>query len=158
MKTKFQTNTINGYLILIMAWALLETSGCGSKLSAVSGKVMLDGVPAAQVTVYFTPKNKEIGSHAVGFTNKNGIYRLQTPAGKANQGTTPGEYIVTLSKVEEHWDGHSYYTNSSTGEKEKDLRPRELLPEVYLVPEKTPLTVTVVKGKNTFDFDLKSKP
>ncbi|MDR1383940.1 MAG: carboxypeptidase-like regulatory domain-containing protein [Planctomycetaceae bacterium] len=145
-------------LIASVAWIIFGVSGCGSKFSVVSGKVALDNAPAAQVTVYFTPKSQESGSNAVGFTDANGIYKLQTPAGKANQGTTPGEYTVTFSKVEEHWDGRSYYTNSSTGEKEKDLRPRELLADIYLVPEKTPFTETVVKGNNTFDFELKSKP
>ncbi|MDR1494287.1 MAG: hypothetical protein LBT05_16455 [Planctomycetaceae bacterium] len=150
--------TVYGGLIASAAWIILGTSGCGSKFSVVSGKVTLDGETAAQVTVYFTPKSQESGSNAVGFTDENGVYKLQTPAGKAKQGTTPGEYAVTFSKVEEHWDGRSYYTNSSTGEKEKDLRPRELLADIYLVPEKTPFTITVGKGKNIWNFELKSKP
>jgi hypothetical protein len=90
-------------------------------------------------------------------TNEKGEYKLQTSQGKANAGTTPGEYLVTIHKSVFEPTGKKI-TNSETRELMDELKSRELVPDIYKNPKKSKLNVVVVAGQtNTFDFDLKSK-
>lgn len=147
------------FALTVLTFSCLAlTVGCGSDLCVVTGKVTIDGSPASKVTVLFSPKTEGAGQPAVGVTDDQGTYKLQTVTGKADGGTTKGDYIVTFSKVEATWDGRSYYTNTSTNEQEKDYRSHETLPTIYVSGQKTPFNANIDKKSNTFDFDLKSKP
>ena len=152
-------NILLTFLFLLM---VMNMSGCSDgrlKTEHVSGIITLDGVPLADATVGFGPK--VAGQGAVGFarTNEKGEYILQAMNGRPDAGTLPGEYAVTVAK----------YKLVPTGRKETDPYTRKVTDEmtsVFLFPEMktyadaetTPFSATVVKGKNTFDFDIKSKP
>ena len=126
------------------------------------GVITLDGEPLSEATVNFSPK--EQGQGAIGYarTNEKGEYRLQTIQGRPDAGTLPGEYAVTISK----------YILVPTGKKVRNQNPFTdevtledemtsllLFPEMktYASTQTTPFSATVVKGKNRFDFDVKSK-
>lgn len=139
----------------ILTWILLFTSGCGRnalKTEPVSGVLTLDGKPLVGANVMFHPKDMD-GFVAVGLTNEEGIYRLTAmKGGKFGKGTVTGEYHVTFSKTDivltnpdEIPDNHVYRTDF-------------LLPLVYADINTSPFSATVVRGKNIFDFDLKSRP
>ena len=144
-------------LLLIFTVSILGCSDGKLKTEPVRGTVTLDGEPLADAAVSFVPKNPGEGAAGFGRTNEKGVYLLQTIAGNPDAGTLPGEYIVTISK----------YQSVPTGRKIMDSSTREWVDEVqsvllfpgmatYANSETTPFSATVVKGRNRFDFELKS--
>lgn len=131
-------------------------TGCGERLCFVTGKVTLDGAPLADVNVMFTTTTPE-GKNAMGRTDANGVYTLQTLTNEVGGGTTKGNYTVTFSKLEVYWDGKSYFVDSNY-ERKKDERSREVLPKLYNSDQTSPFKVEISKSKEIFDFDLKSNP
>jgi hypothetical protein len=148
-------------LISAIVLNLFLLAGCGQssrtiKTDVVTGKITLDGQPLADANINFTPLNGE-GNAAYSITDEKGVYKLQTLQGKANAGTTPGEYLVTIHKSVFEPTGKKV-TNQETKELTDELKSRELVPDIYHNPKKSKLKVVVVDGQtNTFDFDLKSK-
>ncbi|MBR0226449.1 MAG: hypothetical protein IJL92_10365 [Thermoguttaceae bacterium] len=143
------------FMLLIAVLAILVVvPACGKKVmktEAVSGKVTLDGAPLAQCYVYFVPDGE--GDSGVAITNDAGEYKLQTLKGAADAGTTPGNYKVYFT----HDVVVSPAETNADGETVKDEVTKNDLPAKYLKPETSGFTAQVVKGKNTFDFDLSSK-
>lgn len=142
---------------IVLTWILLF-SGCNGssviKTDEVEGTVTYKGTPVSDANIAFSPISN--GSPAYGRTDSQGKYKLQTLLGAVDQGTTPGEYVVIINKSE----------NIPTGKKEIDsdgkevdvMTSRSLLPTVYSSATTTPLKVTVVSGKNVFNFDLIDSP
>jgi hypothetical protein len=107
--------------------------GCGSdNLSKVTGKVTLDGQPAADLQVKFEPVS-EGGPEAIGKTQADGTYELFSPGTKA--GAAPGEYLVRITPPE-------------TGNPDTQTT----LPPKY--NDQTELKATVAPGTNKFDFEV----
>jgi hypothetical protein len=103
------------------------------KAVSVEGTVTLDGQPLANATVLLVPLEK--GARATGtMTDEKGQYKLATPGNKA--GIRPGKYKVMIAK---------------------NVFGKSVLPARYSSVEKTLLVCEVAEGKNTIDFDLKSK-
>ncbi|MDR2755420.1 MAG: hypothetical protein LBC20_06905, partial [Planctomycetaceae bacterium] len=87
----------------------------------------------------------------------NGVYKLKTFS-TGHIGIVAGEYTVTFSKMEVEKTDRSV-VNPETGEKTAATRSFETLPAIYTSITNSPFTASVKKGeRNTFDFDLKSKP
>ena len=137
-------------LVLVCA---LMLPACGSKnnlkIEKVSGVVTLDGQPLADALVYFTPVGD--GAPAFGQTDAQGVYQLQTTVGNykihfQHEIVIKPEEVVT--KINE--DGEEVEVIEE-GETENDL------PAKYGDPETSGFTAEVVKGKNTFDFNLESE-
>ena len=79
------------------------SAGCGTQTistDAVEGTITLSGVPVEGANVMFSPVTEGQGAPAYGRTDAEGRYKLQTQQGAVDAGTTPGEYKVTVSKVE----------------------------------------------------------
>ncbi|MDR0610828.1 MAG: carboxypeptidase-like regulatory domain-containing protein [Planctomycetaceae bacterium] len=153
MKIFFQTIVF----FITLTWILFIIGCNGSsviKTDVVEGTITYKGVPVADANISFSPVSN--GSPAYGRTDSQGKYKLQTPLGAVDQGTTPGEYVVIINKSE----------NIPTGKKEIDpdgkevdiMTSKSLLPTVYSSATTTPLKATVVSGKNVFDFDLVDFP
>jgi predicted small secreted protein len=147
-------------LVSAIVLNLFLLAGCNQssaiKTDVVTGKITLDGQPLTDAYVNFTPQNGG-GNAAYSITDKNGVYKLQTSQGKANAGTTQGEYLVTIHKSVFEPTGKKI-TNSETKELTDELKSREIVPDIYKNPKKSKLSAVVVTGQtNTFDFDLKSK-
>ena len=130
--------------------------GCGGpkwiKTDLVEGKVTLNGEPVADATVGFTPTTPGGGAPAYARTDAAGTYKLQTPEGKPEAGTIPGEYVVMVSKVVPVPTGKMI--KASDGKMVEVTVPKSMIPELYGKKDKTPFKVQVVPGKNRFDFEL----
>ncbi len=148
----------------LLCLCLVLTAGCNTgklKTESVTGIVTYDGQPLADALVSFSPKQAGMGQPSYGRTNDKGEYILQTSHGNPNAGTTPGEYYVTVTK-----------SVASSGPATLELpmgsapiapsgpveQPKSAIPEVYGKADTSPLSATVVKGKNKIDFTLKSNP
>ena len=150
----------NKFLLFFALIGLLATiPACGGgaiKTEGVTGVVTLDGEPLPNATVYFTPVDKASGAQqSVGRTNELGEYKLQTLLGAADAGTTPGDYVVTIDCVDEVPTGGTKLNDE--GEEVPETEEIQRVPARYLNASTSGLTATVVKGANTFNFDLTSE-
>ena len=150
----------NKFLLFFALLGILATvPACGGgaiKTEGVTGVVTLDGEPLPNAEVYFTPVDKASGAlQSVGRTNEAGEYKLQTHSGKADAGTTPGDYVVTISCFDEVETGNM--TTNDDGEEIPEMEEVQRVPSRYLNGETSGLKATVVKGSNTCNFDLKSE-
>ena len=143
-------------LLLVLCVCALALSACGKsvlKTESVTGVVTLDGQPLEGCTVMFTPQSKDIGASAVGRTDATGTYKLQTSQGAADAGTTPGTYNVTFQCLQIVEPEQS----DSEGNTIKEEVTKDVMPAKYKDAKTSGFTAEVVKGANTFNFDLTSK-
>lgn len=87
------------------AWlCIIAASGCsgdGEKLVPAEGIVLIDGKPAANISVQFMPDVLQGGKGPTSFgtTDAEGKFKLQTNAGRL--GAVPGPHKVTLTDDED---------------------------------------------------------
>ncbi|MDR2756059.1 MAG: carboxypeptidase-like regulatory domain-containing protein [Planctomycetaceae bacterium] len=151
------TRTIACVPIFLLGLFFLGCAGGTSsiKTDSVVGTITdVNGSPLAGASVNFSPVTQSVGNPAYAITDQNGKYQLQTLLGKPDAGTTPGEYIVTISKSEMIPTGQK--EKNSDGKMVDVLVPKSLIPDAYSSAEKSPFKVTVVSGKNQFNFQLKA--
>ncbi|MCF0233407.1 MAG: carboxypeptidase regulatory-like domain-containing protein [Thermoguttaceae bacterium] len=137
---------------------LAVVPACGKsalKTESVVGVVTLDGSPLENATIKFTPVVEGQGDPAYARTDASGAYQLQTTLGKVGAGTTPGKYAVTIDCYEEVETGRMIL--NAEDQEVPETEERSLLPARYSNPEASGLEAEVVKGKNTFNFDLTSE-
>jgi hypothetical protein len=117
-------------------------SGCGqSETVTVTGTVMLNGQPAANAEVIFTPSKGRVAS---GSTDAAGRFTLSTA--KPNDGAVPGDHKVTVVE---------YYPPGKPPPMTVKGAPSRFPPE-YADTSQTPLAAKVERGKtNDFTFDIK---
>ena len=151
------------FSLLPFVFLLLFLPGCGPKgpkVHRVEGIVTLDGKPIEGANVSFVPKQAVTNPDdlsgpllAGGATNADGKYTLSTTRGSAiGGGTTIGEYQVSIVKKS--------ISNPLSG----PLAPGQRyipqyeyeVPRVFEDSTKSNISVEVVKGKNVFNFALKS--
>lgn len=84
---------INSVVLSILALGLTGCGKSGPKLAEVEGTVTLDGKPLADVMLEFQPLGGK-GSPSVGYTDKNGRFRLRFSRQK--WGALPGEHLVRI--------------------------------------------------------------
>lgn len=140
--------------VLLLFVFVVIVSGCGDgklKTYPVSGTVTYKGAPLADATIGFSPKVAGTGDGGYARTDDKGFYQLQTAQGRVNAGTTPGEYYVTISKVDAV--GTGVFKTDDTGFRSEVTKAVSAIPEKY-GSAAGELSATVVKGKNVFDFDL----
>mgnify|MGYP004445927293 CR=1 FL=1 len=141
-------------LLALCALVLTVIPACGKgaiKTEGVTGKVTFNGAPLADATVFFIPVGE--GNQSYGKTDANGVYKLQTLLGAADAGTTPGKYQVRFEAVENVPTG-KMLTDSTTGEEYERVDVQSVIPRQYTDEKTSGFEVEVVKGSNTFDFDL----
>jgi hypothetical protein len=135
----------------------LTTIGCGNsvlKTEIVIGKVTFNGIPLTHANIKFFPVSSGEAQPSYAMTNEAGEYRLQTLYGAPNAGTTPGDYVVTITKAEMVSTGRKM--RDSEGVISEEKKPKLVIPKKYTEIETTPFKVTVVARKrNIFDFELK---
>lgn len=108
----------------------------------VTGKVTLRGKPAlgAQVNFYLiNPQNKSVRFSGDSKIDEDGNYAMTTYG--QFDGAVAGQFKVTITP-----------TRGFPGEDRTTADIR--IPEKFLNPKISPLTVTVEEGPNTFDFEL----
>ena len=143
-----------GHLLLILLACL---SGCEKskaiKTDLVTGVITMDGAPLAGATVTFSPVDDK-ASVAVGTTDANGKYTLQTLLGNPGAGTTPGDYVVSVSKSVNEPTGKQEFSDSE-GKMVDIVKAREIIPDKFTNKKSSPHKATVVSGQeNKFDFDV----
>ncbi len=128
-------------------FALLLICGCGGpKIAAVSGTVTYKGKPLEFGLVHFAPVSQEL-TPAKAEIQADGSYILEVQGDRKAPvlGAYVGEYRVWISCYPYHapnWNGNPF------------AKVKSVIPEKYESVETSELTATVVKGKNTFNFDL----
>jgi hypothetical protein len=137
----------------------LLVSGCGSgsgdpSLVSVSGTVTHSGNPVAGATVTFHAL--EGSGSAFGMTDADGVYSLTTAPG--NSGARPGDYAVTITKIEISGGDDLPEDHPDYGKKPLARQSaKSVLPEKYGDPKSSGLTVTVEEKSTSIDFVLDAK-
>jgi hypothetical protein len=135
----------------------IVVAGCGFRdpsmpeLVSVTGTVTLDDKPLRGAIVTFLPTSEQQGGGAVGFTDADGKYNLQTVHGGA--GCPRGVFRIAISKMVMP-DGSDIPPGANIDEME--VGTREKLPEKYSSIELTELTGNVPQNGGTIDFKLNS--
>jgi len=140
--------------ILLLTAFFVVATGCDDgklKTYPVTGTITYKGEPLVGATVGFSPKVAGEGDGGFARTNDKGFYELQTSQGRVGAGTTPGEYFVTVMKVDAV--GTGVFTTDEDGTRREETNPVSAIPEKYSSTEGG-LTATVEKKKNVFNFDL----
>ena len=143
---------------------LLFTVGCGPGVSPVTGTVTLDGKPAADLLVAFTPDGG--GTSGAATTDASGNYSISSPLGN---GLPQGNYTIRITSQppvddsmtestdysDEEYDGGSMnegYDKLAEGEQDEYEQFKELIPAKY--NSNTTLKEEIVAGENSFNFEL----
>jgi hypothetical protein len=144
--------------LLLFVFSLTFLTGCGQKgpkVNYVEGIVTLDGNSVQGVDVNFVPRQTSDSNDLTGAllssgrTDASGKYKLSTTRGSAvDAGTTTGEYKVSFVKKKQVF--------GQGGPGSGPPRWEYGVPQVFEEADKSTTFVEVVKGKNTFNFALKS--
>jgi hypothetical protein len=138
-----------GGIRLTMLLGLLVFFGCSKKASIetakASGSVQYKGAPVEGAIVVFLPAAEADAARAAeARTNADGSFamRTSTGSGEYQDGIPPGEYLVSVRKIEPPPD--------------RSGPPREILPRKYGSPTSSGLKATVTHDdeKNTFELKL----
>jgi hypothetical protein len=121
---------------LMFALAIAASGGCTKSEEAlvpVTGRVLVDGKPAAGAAIAFHPADDTNGTHPVAQVDANGDFQLTTI--RAGDGARPGDYRVTLT----------WYVSPprKKGVEGEESPPRNLIPNKYARGESTPITATI---------------
>lgn len=95
-------NPLQSFAFSIAGLFIVAGTGCGGddyQVVPVSGRVMLDGKPLADVGLSFVPlardrRNPNVGPGSLGKTDAEGRFQLQTIRGE--DGAVPAEHIVRM--------------------------------------------------------------
>lgn len=125
--------------------------GCASeeKGTPTSGTLLLDEMPLANASVFYSPVGDTPGNGGGGMSDANGKYTVQ---GARGSGLPPGDYRVVVSRLLRP-DGTLPDPNVPPIESDAS----ETLPAVYTAPETTPLEVKVTQSPVPHEFRLQSK-
>lgn len=144
---------------------LIVPAGCGPAgppTQAVSGLVTLDDKPVSGATVTFAPTAAG-GVFASGITDGEGRFTLNAAiaGAKAGAGTLPGEYRVSISKVESSESAKPDDPNAPgydplASVSAKPPAPKYLVPKAYGEPSTSTLKASVGPGGGAFEFRLRS--
>lgn len=129
---------------------LAAVAGCSSgrlKTHEVTGTVTIDGKPLQSVNVEFWPETSG-GMRSFGKTDEQGFFTLKTDDARS-AGATPGRHRVLLRDT---WYMRDYKRGPNNEFVAVDNGERSRIDFAYYDPERTPLVVDVVSGKNHFDF------
>ena len=145
--------TITASLFCWVSALLIPTLlvGCGSSVVSVPGEVVLDGRPVEKATVMLLPRSKG-GLPARGTSDANGQFTLVTE--KVGEGVMPGEYDVTVTRVE--------VSGLPTGPSRpvtggSVVRTKWIVPEKYSNPKTAGISVEVKSGMEPLRLELSSR-
>jgi hypothetical protein len=149
--------------------SLVFIAGCsrrsGPEVQFVDGRVLLDGQLLAKADVGFNPASDSAVA-AGGQTDEKGVFNLTSArAGSRGRGATVGAYVVTIRKYRNRVEDLGPMPdpqNDSDGAAKwqaeaarlNRLPPESLIPAAYGDVATSPLRADVIKGRNTFTFEL----
>lgn len=143
-------------LALLSLGLMITAIGCGGGgtnpgIVPAKGIVTLDGAAANGVTVTFVPQEGVSGRGGIATTDAEG--RFSARSGH-DEGILPGEYRVVFEQ-NVLADGTPVPPDVALVE----VDAKNLLPEIYADPVRSPIVVTVESsGSENLVFDLLSKP
>ena len=147
------------FLVISLLCSLSLLIGCssgGTRVEHVTGTVTLDGEPVEGARIAFSPVSPDGENEgAFGRSDASGVYLLTSWGGEPDRGAMAGEYIVTVQKAEVIELMPPDETRSTYIE---TTAVRNLLPEIYLDRNTTPLRATVNRGRNIINLELTSTP
>ncbi|MEW4563537.1 carboxypeptidase-like regulatory domain-containing protein [Bremerella sp. JC770] len=132
--------------------------GCsGNGMLPVEGTVTLDGTPLEGAAISFVPA--EGGRPCSGQTDEQGHFTLASYT--ANDGVPPGEYKVTVVKLDARRQAQAAPVEEGTEPGEQvmgsiEQATRFLTPKRYASPATTDLRVEVKENMERVQIDLKS--
>lgn len=145
-------------LMLSICLGLSSLLGCGGTgMLPVEGTVTLDGEPLEGAAISFVPA--EGGRPCSGQTDEQGHFTLASYT--AGDGVPPGEYKVTVVKLDARRQAEAAPVEDGTEEDEQVMGSIEeavkfLTPMKYSSPATTDLKVEVTAGMEPVQIDLKS--
>ncbi|UUO09095.1 hypothetical protein M4951_12455 [Blastopirellula sp. J2-11] len=142
---QLRTTLASVFAILTIAVTICGCESAENPLTAVHGKVTLDGQPITNGQITFHPIGGDSNRPAIGRINQNGEYVMSTYA--AGDGVLSGEYLVLID-------------TSTDGPTIEDPKRREkwLAPKHYADANTSKLRISIPsdrQGEVTQDFDLK---
>jgi hypothetical protein len=150
MKTRLLKLGNNLPLVILLAVAIVS-AGCdggsatddGPARTGVSGKVTYNGSPAGGATVTFHPVADTGGKAASGLADEDGQFQMGTLA--AGDGVIPGDYDVTVTKIEAAGSGNQASEDDPNYDPDagQDAEPSNSLPAKYADPSTSELKVNV---------------
>ena len=175
MSSVFLTNVLrvrarrHGFLAAVAV--LFATAGCGRGPFAtvpVSGRVTVNGEPAARVTVLFNPMRQEgslkAGPSSMATTDAEGRYQLSVARRDGGRGAVPGKHLVAIQGLEQYDELLKEAKNASKAQGVADDEvPRHVIPDLpsVRIPAKysrKPLEFIVPpQGSAEAHFDLTSR-
>jgi hypothetical protein len=133
---------VRRFRVPLAALLVLTAAGCsrsGSDVTPVSGRVTVDGKPAAGAVVTFHPLTPTAdAARPTARADEDGRFRLTTRA--ESDGAPPGEYRVTVA-----WREAAAAKRAAEGD---ELPAKTAVPDTHTRPESTPLRATVQPGAN----------
>jgi hypothetical protein len=149
IRRKSSMRSFFGFIVLFVATVFI-CGGCGagtklSGLAPVQGVVTLDGSPLAEANVSFSPTQTSGEMRAAaGKTDASGKFTLTTLT--ANDGVTPGEFIVTVTKFEKFGPAPKKEVNEY-GEDITEPHPeKNVLPPKYETIQTSDIKITVASS------------
>ena len=138
------------------------------KFHPIQGRVTLDGKPLVGARVAFHRTDKEASRVFAATSNAEGYYEILAPySPRIYQGAPVGHYKVTVIKVadpeltEKEFDEKYLRAVEAVREGAEPVSlddPAYLVDKRYTSGQTTPFEVEVEEGRNSFDFNLTSKP
>lgn len=100
-------------IIVVVAVSVAGCGGDSFELADVSGKVTIDGSPAASLSVTFQPEGDDLEApNSYGITDEKGEYQLSIVTG-SRTGAIPGKHRISIVRLEPE-------TPATTGAAESD--------------------------------------
>ena len=127
-------------IVLAVLISITSFVGCGGNpnLAEVRGVVTLDGKPLPDAFIVFSPESELGGATSYGKTDAQGKYRMKFSDTQSGAWIGVNQVAIRTGDVKPDNSGST----------------PELVPTAY--NSKTRLTADVKKGRNTYDFELKS--
>ena len=120
---------------------LLTMAGCGgADWGYLEGTVLLNGQPAGPGTISLEPMEGDRAGAIASF-GEDGKFAVRSAGRK--EGAPTGEYRVLI------------YGGENFGEEQRGPRTESKIPARYSNPSTSELTVTIERGSQTVNFDLK---
>jgi hypothetical protein len=147
------------FILWLVLAGCLALSGCKKSpppVVEVSGRVMLNGKPLPHAEVQFVPELKDFGAevNSAGVTDEKGEFTL-TCALKSQPGAVVGTHrVLVLESTPEDARGMDAASQTRLARHQASLANRPIPPD-YGNFAKTPVRVSVEKGKKTYEIELK---
>jgi hypothetical protein len=152
----FQTVKLSAPILFV---TILFSIGCAKespvKTYPVEGIINVDGIPAKDVVIQFIPEEGATCEAALGTSGNEGNFTVTSLNGLPGKGAMAGNYkVVFIKTLIKKLDKPVYSPEAGMV---VDRLVTNTLEKKYEDVTTTPISATVIQGKNSFKFDVESK-